>query len=132
MRTALTRRRCGRCAAPSELVAMRVVALNELRCNLELTLPGAIGLFSRPDSPITLTFLRRFPTAAKVAWLSPTRWAGWLRSVGYTGGIRADVLYARLTDAAPGLDGAEGEAAWCGRHRRGGQRPHRWHRRADR
>ena len=89
---------------------MRVAALNELRCNLELALPGAIGLFSRPDSPITLTFLRRFPTAAKVAWLSPARFAGWLRSVGYTGGIPADVLYARLTDAAPGLDGAEGEA----------------------
>ena len=85
-------------------------ALNQLRCNLELALPGAIGLFSRPDSPITLAFLRRFPTAAKVAWLSPVRCAGWLRSVGYTGGIPADVLYARLTDAAPGLDGAEGEA----------------------
>jgi transposase len=45
-----------------------------------------------------------------VAWLSPARFAGWLHSVGYTGGIAADVLYARLTDAAPGLDGAEGEA----------------------
>jgi transposase len=33
-----------------------------------------------------------------------------LRSVGYTGGMPADVLFARLTDAAPGLKGAEGEA----------------------
>lgn len=98
------------CRARRELVAMRVAALNELRCNLELALPGAIGLFSRPDSPITISFLRRFPTAAKVAWLSPVRFVGWLRSVGYTGGIPAGVLYARLTDAAPGLDGAEGEA----------------------
>ena len=98
------------CRARRELVAMRVAALNELRCNLELALPGAIGLFSRPDSPITLTFLRRFPTAAKVAWLSPVRWSGWLRSVGYTGGIPADVLYARLSEAAPGLAGAEGDA----------------------
>jgi transposase len=89
---------------------MRVAALNELRCNLELTLPGAIGLFSRPDSPITLAFLRRFPTAAKVAWLSPVRWSGWLRSVGYTGGVPAEVLFARLSDAAPGLAGAEAEA----------------------
>ena len=116
---------------------MRVAALNELRCNLELALPGAIGLFSRPDSPITLTFLRRFPTAAKVAWLSPARFAGWLRSVGYTGGIPADVLYARLTDAAPGLDGAEGEArgsdhVGVGRHRRDDQRPHRRDRGTDR
>jgi hypothetical protein len=84
--------------------------LNELRCNLELALPGAIGLFSRPDSPITIAFLRRFTTASKVAWLSPARWAGWLRSVGYTGGISAQVLYARLVYAAPGLEGVEGEA----------------------
>jgi hypothetical protein len=89
---------------------MRVAALNELRCNLQLALPGAIGLFSRPDSPITLAFLRRFPTAARVAWLSPVRWAAWLRSVNYTGGIPADALYAHLTDAAPGPEGAEAEA----------------------
>jgi Transposase IS116/IS110/IS902 family len=81
-----------------------------LRCNLELALPGAIDLFSRPDSPITLAFLRRFPTAAEVAWLSPARFASWLRSVGYSGGLPTDVLYARLTGAAPGLEGAEGEA----------------------
>jgi transposase len=98
------------CRARRELVAMRVAAVNELRCNLELALPGAIGLFSRPDSPITFAFLRRFTTAAKVAWLSPARWAAWLRSVGYTGGIPAQVLYARLVDAAPGLEGVEGEA----------------------
>ena len=88
---------------------MRVAALNELRCNLELALPGAIGLFSRPDSPITLTFLRRFPTAAKVAWLSPMRWSGWLRSVGYTGGIPADVLSARLS-TPPRPHRGQGEA----------------------
>ena len=33
-----------------------------------------------------------------------------MRSVAYTGGMPADVLFARLTDAAPGLKGAEGEA----------------------
>jgi hypothetical protein len=91
------------CRARRELVPMRVAALNELRCNLELTLPGAIGLFSRPDRPITIAFLRRFPTAAKVAWLSPARFVGWLRSVGHTGGIPATVLYTRLTEAAPSL-----------------------------
>ena len=45
-----------------------------------------------------------------MAWLSPVRFAGWLSSVGYTGGIPAGVLYGRLTGAAPGLEGAEGEA----------------------
>jgi len=98
------------CRARKDLVETRVAVLNQLRCNLELALPGAIGLFSKPDSPITLAFLRRFPTAAKVAWLSPARLAGWLRSVGYTGGISAAVLHARLVEAAPGLPGAEGDA----------------------
>lgn len=44
---------------------MRMQVMNQLRSNLELAFPGALGLFSRLDSPITLTFLRRFPTAAK-------------------------------------------------------------------
>ena len=98
------------CRARKDLVEIRVQILEQLRSNLELALPGAIGLFTRPDSPITLAFLRRFPTARKVAWLSPARLSAWLRSVGYTGGISADVLHGRLTSAAPGLDGAEGEA----------------------
>ena len=72
--------------------------------------PGAIGLFTKLDSPITLSFLRRFPTAAKAAWLSPKRMAGWLHSVGYNGGIATEVLHRRLVAAAPGLAGIEGEA----------------------
>lgn len=96
--------------ARKDLVEMRVQAMNQLRSNLELAFPGAIGLFSRLDSPITPTFLRRFPTAAKAAWLSPTRLDRWLRSVGYSGGIAAQTLYRHLEDAAPGLVGAEAEA----------------------
>jgi hypothetical protein len=33
-----------------------------LRANLELAFPGAIGLFTKPASEISLAFLRRFPT----------------------------------------------------------------------
>jgi hypothetical protein len=65
----------------------RVQVLGQLRANLELAFPGAIGLFTKPSSAISLAFLRRFPTAAKAAWLSPARLAVWLRSAGYTGGI---------------------------------------------
>jgi transposase len=97
------------CRSRKDLVETKVVVLNQLRSNLELAFPGGIGLFTRPDSPITLAFLRRFPTAAKAAWLSPKRLAGWLHSVGYTGGVSAEVLWARLDGAAPGLGGAEGE-----------------------
>lgn len=98
------------CRSRKDLVEIRVGVANQLRANLELAFPGAIGLFSKPDSPITLSFLRRFPTASKAAWLSPKRMAGWLHSVGYNGGIASEVLYGRLVSAAPGLAGIEGEA----------------------
>jgi hypothetical protein len=32
-----------------------------------------MGLFHQPDIPISLAFLRRFPTEAKAAWLSELR-----------------------------------------------------------
>jgi len=84
------------CRARKDPVETRVQLMNQLRANLELAFPGAVGLFSRPDSPIMLAFLRRFPTAAKAAWLSPVRLDRWLKSVGYSGGIAAEVLYKRL------------------------------------
>jgi transposase len=98
------------CRARKDLVETRVQLLNQLRSNLELALPGAIGLFSKPDSKITLAFLRRFPTAEKLDWLSVKRLESWLASTGYSGGVSAAVLFHRLTDAAPGLAGAEGQA----------------------
>jgi transposase len=98
------------CRARKDLVQTRVQLMNQLRANLELAFPGAVGLFSRTDSPIALAFLRRFPTAAKAAWLSPARLDRWLRSVGYSGGIAADVLYRRLEGSAPGLHGVEADA----------------------
>jgi transposase len=98
------------CRSRKDLVETRVQVLGQLRANLELAFPGAIGLFTKPYSSISLAFLQRFPTAAKAAWLSPRRLASWLRSVGYTGGVSAEILHARLAAAAPGLAGAEGEA----------------------
>jgi transposase len=91
-------------------VEARVQALNQLRSNLELALPGSVGLFARPNSKITLAFLTRFPTADKVVWLSPRRLQAWLASVGYSGGVTAETLFERLSQAAPGLTGAEGAA----------------------
>lgn len=98
------------CRARKDLVEIRVQVMNQLRANLELAFPGAVGLFTRSDSPIALAFLRRFPTAAKAAWLSPARLDRWLRSVGYSGGIAADVLYRRLQGSVPGLHGVEADA----------------------
>jgi transposase len=108
--TAPTRALRALCRSRKDLVETRVQILGQLRANLELAFPGAIGLFTKPASQASLAFLRRFPTARKAAWLSPARLGSWLRSAGYTGGISAAVLHGRLTAAAPGLDGAEGEA----------------------
>jgi transposase len=98
------------CRSRKDLVETRVQVLGQLRANLELAFPGAVGLFTKPDSAISLAFLRRFPTADKAAWLSPKRLAAWLSSVGYTGGMNAAILHDRLRAAAPGLSGTEGEA----------------------
>ncbi len=98
------------CRCRKDLVETRVQVLNQLRSNLELAFPGAIGLFSRADSPITLAFLRRFPTFEKGAWLTPIRLDRWLRSVGYNGRTSATVLHERLDSAAPGLKGPEAQA----------------------
>jgi transposase len=98
------------CRSRKDLVETRVQVIGQLCANLELAFPGAIGLFTKPASGISLAFLRRFPTAAQAAWLSPARLGIWLRSAGYTGGISAVVLHGRLAAAAPGLAGAEGEA----------------------
>lgn len=107
--TDLTKALRALCRSRKDLVESRVLVLNQLRANLELAFPAGVGLFARADSPITLAFLHRFPTADKAAWLSPKRLAVWLRTVGYTGGVSAEALYARLSSAARGLSGIEGE-----------------------
>ncbi len=98
------------CRARKDLVETRVQLGNQLRANLELAFPGAIGLFHRSDSPIMMSFLRRFPTSEKAAWLSTARLQRWLTSVGYTGGTSATVLYERLAGGHPGLVGVESAA----------------------
>ena len=78
--------------------------------HLQTTLPGAIGLFRDIDSPITLAFLTRFPTQAKVDWLSPLRLQTLLRSAGYFNPNNAPALHARLIAAARGTTGAQATA----------------------
>ena len=92
------------------LVATRVALGNELRANLEVAFPGAVELFAEVDSPIALTFLGRFPSAERAAWLTQARLAGFLRRVGYSGRQPVAELYQRLVDAPDGLAGAEGDA----------------------
>ena len=104
----VTLRRLGR--ARKDLVRHRVAAANQLRAHLRLVFPGAVGLFSDLDSPISLTFLSRFPTQDKADWLSPTRLDNWLANVGYSGGVDPAVLHTRLIAAPRGLTGPNADA----------------------
>jgi len=96
--------------ARKDLVQTRTRLTQQLRAQLELAFPGAVGLFADLDSPIALRFLLRFPSAAKAAWLSPKRLAAWLRSEGYCGRTSPEVLYQRLETAPAGVTGSEAEA----------------------
>jgi transposase len=99
------------CRARKDLVAHRVALANQLREHLKRVFPGAVGLFTDLDSPISLKFLRRFDSQDRADWLSPKRLAAWLASVGYCGRVDPAVLHARLTTAPRGLTGDEATTA---------------------
>jgi transposase len=92
--------------ARKDLINARIAMANQLRAHLQITLPGAIGLFRDIDSAITLQFLQRFPSQDKADWLSELRLANWLRSVSYNHLANLDRLWAHLHDAARGTTGA--------------------------
>jgi len=96
--------------ARQDLVHARVAMGNQLRAHLQLTFPGAVKLFRDIDSAITLAFLRRFPSQDKADWLSATRLANWLGSVGYNHQANTPRLWAHLRDAPRGTTGPEAAA----------------------
>lgn len=98
--------------ARQDLVGHRIAVHNQLLAVLQHNFPGAIGLFHQLDIPISLAFLRRFPTEAKAAWLSEVRLAHWLKANGYFGRKPAVELIAHLRNAAIGrVTGAAAEAS---------------------
>jgi transposase len=96
--------------ARKDLVKHRIALGNQLRANLLAAFPGAVGLFAQIDSPISLTFLTRFPSAERAGWLSDKRMAAWLAAVGYCGRQTPEQLMAHLRDAPAGLTGPAGAA----------------------
>jgi transposase len=95
-----------------DLIDHRIAVHNQLLATLQHNFPGAIGLFSQLDIPISLAFLRRFPTEAKAAWLSELRMAHWLKANGYCGRQKALDLIHHLREAATGrVGGAAAEAS---------------------
>ena len=96
--------------ARKNLVETRVAVANQLRAYLRIVFPGVVGLFAELDSPISLRFLERFPSATRAAWLSEKRLGAWMRANGYSGRKTPAELYARLVAAPAGLTGDEGDA----------------------
>ena len=98
--------------ARHDLVGHRIAVHNQLLAVLQHNFPGAIGLFSQLDIPISLAFLQRFPTEAKAAWLSEPRMGHWLKAHHYCGRHTPARLVAHLREAATGrVAGAAAEAS---------------------
>jgi transposase len=99
-----------------DLVGHRIAVHNQLLAVLQHNFPGAIGLFSQLDIPISLAFLRRFPSEAKAAWLTAgggeLRMAHWLKANSYCGRHTPRRLVDHLTQAATGrVNGPAAEAS---------------------
>jgi transposase len=97
--------------ARTDLVQARVALCNQLRAHLRIVLPAVLGLFADLDSPISLTFLTRFPSADTVAWLTHRRLGAWLAANAYRGTVPTKTLLDRLHSGPEGLRGDPGTAA---------------------
>lgn len=92
-----------------DLIEARVALVNQLRAQLELCFPGAVGLFADLDSDVSIAFLRRYPTAAKAARLTEARLAAFLRRIAYCGRRPVAELLARVKEA-PGAGFSDTES----------------------
>lgn len=82
-----------------DLVEARVALVNQLRAQLELCFPGAVGLFAKLESDVSIAFLRRYPTAAKASRLTEARLAAFLRRIAYCGRRPVGELLERVKQA---------------------------------
>jgi transposase len=85
-----------------DTVAMRVSATNQLSALLDDHWPGAKAIFADVESPISLAFLRQYPTAVSASRLGEKRLAAFLAKHGYSGRRPAAELLARLRAAPAG------------------------------
>lgn len=87
------------------LVEQRVAICNQLRAELERFWPGAIEIFSDLDSPISLAFLKRYPSPADARGLGAKRLGQFLARHHYCGRKDPAELLARLRNAPSGRAG---------------------------
>src|SRR5512140_2775953 len=91
--------------AREDLVQTRTALTNQLRAELERFWPGPIGLFKDLDSPISLAFLKRYPSPKDAKSLAEKRMQTFLAGQHYSGGKRAAELVAKLRRAPEGRAG---------------------------
>ncbi len=89
-----------------DIVAMRVSATNQLSALLDDHWPGAKVIFADVESPISLAFLRQYPTAASASRLGEKRLTAFLTKHGYSGRRPASELLGRLRGAPSGTTDA--------------------------
>ncbi len=96
------------------LVEQRVALCNQLRAELERFWPGAAGLFSDLDSPISLAFLERYPSPADAHRLGAKTLARFLARHHYCGRKDPGELLDKLRAAPAGRAGEiEADARRC-------------------
>ncbi len=90
----------------------RIAVHNQSLAVLQHNVPAPSGCTTSSTSPISLAFLRRFPSEAKAAWLSEARLAHWLKANGYFDRKPAADLIGHLRNATIGrITGAAAEAS---------------------
>jgi transposase len=96
--------------AREDLVGIRVELANQLRAQLQAFWPGAL-IFAAIDSPISLAFIKRYPSPADTRGLGAGRMAAFLTRNSYSGRTDPAELVERLNAAPKGTAGpAEQEA----------------------
>lgn len=96
--------------AREDLVGVRVELANQLRAQLQAFWPGAL-IFAAIDSPISLAFLKRYPSPADARGLGAGRMAAFLARNSYSGRTDPAELVERLNAAPKGTAGEAEQGA---------------------
>ena len=85
--------------ARQDLVGTRVALASQLRAELERYWPGAAVIFKDIDSPISLAFIKRYPSPTDARGLGAQRLGWFLARHAYSGRKRPEQLIKKLRSA---------------------------------
>lgn len=84
-----------------DLVEQRVALANQLQAQLDGFWPAGARVFGDLASPISLAFLKRYPTPQDCRGLTPARMSTFLKKHSYSGRRAPELLLERLKDGGP-------------------------------